>query len=94
MGKKPSSITLTVDSAEEVDGRWLAEVLELPGALAYGRTEAEAQANVAAVGFRILADLLEHRERLPGGITEPLPSIRFVSSTIAFPPEGSGPQPV
>jgi len=47
---------LTIDSEQEEDGRWLVEVLELPGVLAYGRTLDEATARVQALALRVLAD--------------------------------------
>jgi predicted RNase H-like HicB family nuclease len=50
---------------QEEDGRWLAEVMELPGVLAYGRTLEEALARVQALALRVLADRLEHGEGLP-----------------------------
>jgi len=50
---------------QEEDGRWLAEVVELPGVLAYGRTLEEAMARVQALALRVLADRLEHGESLP-----------------------------
>ncbi len=56
----------TIESEQETDGRWLAEVLEIPGALAYGRTEREALAKAEALALRVLADRLEHDEATPG----------------------------
>ena len=50
---------------QEEDGRWLAEVMELPGVLAYERTLEEAMARVQALALRVLADRLEHGESLP-----------------------------
>ncbi len=55
-------IVLTVDDEKEEDGRWLAEVLELPGVLAYGQSRQEAIARVQALALRVLADRLEHQE--------------------------------
>ena len=55
-------IKLTVEFEREEDGRWLAEVVELSGTLAYGRTQEEAGANVQALALRVLADRLEHGE--------------------------------
>ena len=52
----------TVEYEQEEDGRWLAEVLELPGALAYGQTSEEALAKAQALALRVLADRLEHGE--------------------------------
>lgn len=58
-------MTLTVESEQEDDGRWLAEVPELSGALAYGGSLSEAVANAKALALRILADRLEHGEADP-----------------------------
>jgi predicted RNase H-like HicB family nuclease len=55
-------MTFTVEYEQEEDGRWLAEVLELPGALAYGNTSDEAVAKAQALALRVLADRLEHGE--------------------------------
>jgi predicted RNase H-like HicB family nuclease len=56
---------LTVGTEQEVDGRWLGEVPELPGVLAYGQTRDEAIARVQVLALRVLADRLEHGEPLP-----------------------------
>jgi predicted RNase H-like HicB family nuclease len=58
-------MTFTVEVEQEEDGRWLAEVLELPGALAYGPTRHEALTRVQALALRVLADRLEHGETVP-----------------------------
>ncbi len=55
-------MTFTVEFEQEEDGRWLAEVLELPGVLAYGNTSEEATAKAQALALRVLADRLEHGE--------------------------------
>jgi len=55
-------MTFTVEYEQEEDGRWLAEVLELPGVLAYGQTSEEAIAKAQALTLRVLADRLEHGE--------------------------------
>ncbi|HLG15350.1 MAG TPA: type II toxin-antitoxin system HicB family antitoxin [Blastocatellia bacterium] len=55
-------MTLTLELEQEDDGRWLSEVLELPGALAYGETSEEAAAKAQALALRVLADRLEHGE--------------------------------
>ena len=52
----------TIETEQEVDGRWIAEVRELPGVLAYGRTRDEAIARVEALGLRVLADRLENSD--------------------------------
>ena len=58
-------MTFTVEYEREDDGRWLAEVIELPGVLAYGGTENEAIAKAQAVALRVLADRLEDAEGKP-----------------------------
>jgi Uncharacterized conserved protein len=58
-------MTFTVEYEREADGRWLAEVIELPGVLAYGDTENEAIAKAQALALRVLADRLEHGEGKP-----------------------------
>jgi predicted RNase H-like HicB family nuclease len=55
-------MTFTVEYEQEDDGRWLAEVLELRGVLAYGATHEEAIARAQAIALRVLADRLEHGE--------------------------------
>ena len=56
---------LRVELEQESDGRWIAEVGELPGVLAYGTTRDEALAKVEALALRVIADRLEHGERAP-----------------------------
>ena len=58
-------MTFTVEYEQESDGRWLAEVPELPGVLAYGATSEEALAKTQALALRVLADRLEHGESTP-----------------------------
>lgn len=55
----------TVEYEREEDGRWLAEVVEMPGVLAYGGTSVEAIAKAQALALRVLADRLEHGEAAP-----------------------------
>ncbi len=56
---------LTFETEQEEDGRWLAEIPELPGVLAYGQTEQEAIARAEALGLRVLAERLENGELAP-----------------------------
>ena len=58
-------ITFKVETEREDDGRWLAEVLELPGVLAYGDSAQEAVAKVQALALRVIAERLEHGEAGP-----------------------------
>ena len=62
-------MTFTVEYEKEEDGRWLAEVLELPGVLAYGTTSEEATAKAQALALRVLADRLEHGESAHGFVS-------------------------
>ena len=55
-------MVFTLELEQEADGRWLAEVSELPGTLAYGATSDEARARAQALALRVLADRLEHGE--------------------------------
>jgi predicted RNase H-like HicB family nuclease len=55
-------MVLTIELDQEEDGRWIAEVVEIPGALAYGVTSEQAKAKAQAVALRVLADQLEHGE--------------------------------
>jgi predicted RNase H-like HicB family nuclease len=55
-------MNLTVEIDREEDGRWIAEVISLPGVLVYGKTREEALAKVQALALRVLADRLEHGE--------------------------------
>jgi predicted RNase H-like HicB family nuclease len=55
----------TVEIEREDDGRWIGEVTDLPGVLAYGTTREEAVAKAKALAFRVLADRLEHGEDVP-----------------------------
>ena len=59
------AVKFRVEIERETDGRWIAEVPELPGVLAYGSSEAEAQAKVQALALRVVADRLEHGEAGP-----------------------------
>lgn len=58
-------ITFKVEVEQEEDGRWLAEVLELPGVLAYGHSHDAAVSKVQALALRVVAERLEHGEAGP-----------------------------
>ncbi len=55
----------TVEVEREDDGRWIGEVTDLAGVLAYGSTHDEAVAKAKALAFRVLADRIEHGEDIP-----------------------------
>jgi predicted RNase H-like HicB family nuclease len=58
-------IAFKVETEQEEDGRWLAEVVELPGVLAYGETQEAALSKVQALALRVIAERLEHGEAGP-----------------------------
>lgn len=58
-------MNLTVETEREEDGRWIAEVPDLPGVLAYGATRERAIANAEALALRVIAERLENDESAP-----------------------------
>lgn len=56
---------LSIEVEQEADGRWLSEIPELPGVLAYGDTRSEAVVRTQVLALRVLADRIEHGETLP-----------------------------
>lgn len=58
-------MNITFETEMEDDGRWLAEVPELPGVMAYGSTVTEAIAKAEALALRVLAERLEQQETGP-----------------------------
>jgi predicted RNase H-like HicB family nuclease len=58
-----------LESEREDDGRWLAEVPQLAGVLAYGTTRDEAIAKAQVLALRVLAERLEHGESRPQSIS-------------------------
>ena len=56
---------MTIETEREADGRWLAEVLEIAGALTYGATREQAIANAQALALRVIAERLEQGEDVP-----------------------------
>lgn len=62
----------TIEFEREIDGRWIAEVKELPGVLCYGATRKEVQAKAEALALRVVAERLESGELVSG-----LASVQF-----------------
>ena len=60
---------LEIECEREEDGRWLAEVPQLPGVLAYGSSANEAMAKAEILALRVLAERLEHGESGPQSIS-------------------------
>jgi predicted RNase H-like HicB family nuclease len=56
---------MTIEVELEEDGRWVAEVLELAGVMAYGASRDQAIAHAQALALRVIAERLEHGEEIP-----------------------------
>jgi predicted RNase H-like HicB family nuclease len=65
---------LNIEIEREDDGRWLAEIPQLPGVLAYGATPEEASARAEILALRVQAERLEHGEAKPVEISISLPA--------------------
>ena len=61
----PEDVSLKIEIEREKDGRWIAEVPDLPGVMAYGKTRAQAVAKAQALALRVIADRLDHGEAIP-----------------------------
>lgn len=63
--KKPVRSTTTprlhfrIETEREEDGRWIAEINAVPGALVYGKTEKQAKIKAYALALRVIADQVE-----------------------------------
>ncbi len=56
---------MKIEIEREADGRWLAEVPELPGVMAYGDSRGQTISRTKALALRVMADRLEHDEEIP-----------------------------
>ena len=63
--ERQAEMKFTVEYEKEEDGRWLAEVKELPGVLTYGKKPDDAMAHAQALALRVIADRLENGEAIP-----------------------------
>jgi predicted RNase H-like HicB family nuclease len=64
----PDGESFSIVFERETDGRWLAEVPELPGVMAYGTIEQDAEVNVTALALRVIADRTEQIRKSPKSI--------------------------
>lgn len=55
-------MNFSIECEQEQDGRWLAEVPQLPGVLSYGMSADDAMARAEVLALRVIADRLEHGE--------------------------------
>ncbi len=58
----------SIETERENDGRWIAEITDIPGVLAYGETEEAARANAYALALRVIADQVEKSHDVPKSI--------------------------
>ena len=56
---------MKIEVDREDDGRWIAEVPELPGVLVYGNNRKDAISKAQVLALRVMADRLEHGEPIP-----------------------------
>ena len=70
---------ISIEVEQEEDGRWLSEIPELPGVLAYGQTRSEAVVRVQVLALRVIADRIEHGETLPQQV-DVLPQVFSVAA--------------
>ena len=56
---------MKIEIEREEDGRWIAEIPELPGVMVYGDTRNQAISKAEALALRVMADRLEHEEEIP-----------------------------
>jgi predicted RNase H-like HicB family nuclease len=68
-------MNFTIEQEQEADGRWLAEVPELPGVLAYGATALEAMSKAEVLALRVIAERLERSESRPFAINISIPAM-------------------
>jgi len=66
-------MNFTLECEQEVDGRWIAEVPELPGVLSYGDSAADAISKAEILALRVIADRLENGDSEPVNISLSLP---------------------
>ncbi len=86
-------MNFTIEHEREEDGRWLAQVPELPGVLAYGATAAEAMAKAEVLALRVLAERLENSESGPQSISIAVPAAwahGLRRRPVVFSPHSSG----
>ncbi len=61
-------MTLNIETEREAEDRWIAEITEIPGVLAYGVTKQDAIAKVYALALRVIADEVEETKEVPTSI--------------------------
>jgi predicted RNase H-like HicB family nuclease len=64
-GVRSQDVQFAIEVERETDGRFIAEISDIPGVLAYGKTEDEARANAYALALRVIADRVEKSHDVP-----------------------------
>ncbi len=62
--------SISIDVGREQDGRWWADIVSMPGVMAYGDTRESAIANVRALALRVAADCIDHGEEVPAPLSK------------------------
>jgi predicted RNase H-like HicB family nuclease len=70
-GSGSKNLQFNFETEQEVDGRWIAEIPEVPGALAYGESVEEAKAKAYALALHSIADDVEKSRDIPESINVP-----------------------
>jgi predicted RNase H-like HicB family nuclease len=65
----------TIECEQETDGRWLAELAEVPGVMAYGISKDEAIVRAETLALRVIAERLEHGESKATAFSIALPAV-------------------
>jgi predicted RNase H-like HicB family nuclease len=66
---KSQGLRFNIETERENDGRWIAEIVDIPGVIAYGRTQNQARANAYALALRVIADRVEKSRTVPESIS-------------------------
>jgi predicted RNase H-like HicB family nuclease len=61
-----------IEFEQEVDDRWIAEIVDLPGVMAYGATRHDAESKVQAIALRVIADRIEREKTTMNKFSSPL----------------------
>ena len=59
---------LTIEFEREDDGRWIAEVVELPGVMVYGNSRRDALVRVQSLALQVIAEKIAHHEIEPEAV--------------------------
>ncbi|HEY5175483.1 MAG TPA: hypothetical protein VII95_07955 [Terriglobales bacterium] len=62
-GDVGGDVIFNIETEREMGGRWIAEIADIPGVLAYGATEKAAKANAYALALRVIADRVEKSQK-------------------------------